>query len=695
MNWRRRTLLLLSITAFLSVGALRSDDLKPSSEGKPAPVNDFQGMQEREEVFEFTQKPAVKREGGKWAIAFASKGACDATVSILDKDGMIIRHLASGVLGRNAPWPFQQNSLSQRIEWDGLKDDFSRADAAGCQVKVSLGLKPRFERNLAYDPYLMSDGMVGTGADGSVYLLNTTGYGAYQGRVFKDGKYARTFWPPPATDIEKAGAVGYQLATTDWGDKAPVYANITGGPFSFQGDGRNKSAKDLAAAMFKFAGIADYKKGARPAGLFEPKVSGKLTGTVFAHYSRIAVDAERDELYVSGLSGTVRFSGKTGDPDSNWKQQAWTEVAFGSDGLIYGRFGESGHGKYLIRTDPAGKMAPFTENTLKEPLPKEFFKDGFGGPPPGVVPGVLLMGNTGTGNVYQNGLHVAVNGQIVAEVHSRVITEEFSNPNAVRVALADSNKAVNAYKALGVKIMGGGIQGDGEQDYFVMVWESNGKRVTQNAVEGRGLGDGVYMDRDGNIYMVQGGVRAAGQGQYGKGKIDGVKDVPIDYRRWGGAGGLFKFRGQGGKYPVGKFYGKIPYGGGDMSAPADATKLSDRSVTGALWFYDGITGQSVGDCNCGHSRFYLDSYARSWIPAAQLCSIMLLDSNGNRIARLGKYGNVDDSDADVKGGKDGLRFVWTRSVCASDSAMYAVDYGNRRILKAALSYAAEVTVAVP
>jgi hypothetical protein len=60
-------------------------------------------MQEREEVFEFTQKPAVTKEGDKIVISFASKGKCDATVSIVDKDGKVIRHLASGVLGVNAP----------------------------------------------------------------------------------------------------------------------------------------------------------------------------------------------------------------------------------------------------------------------------------------------------------------------------------------------------------------------------------------------------------------------------------------------------------------------------------------------------------------------------------------------------------------------------------------------------------------
>ena len=36
-----------------------------------------------------------------------------------------------------------------------------------------------------------------------------------------------------------------------------------------------------------------------------------------------------------------------------------------------------------------------------------------------------------------------------------------------------------------------------------------------------------------------------------------------------------------------------------------------------------------------------------------------------------------------------------RAVAVSDSAVYVLDYDNRRILKAALTYAAEETVPVP
>ena len=69
----------------------------------------------RQEIFEFAAKPKVTRQGDRVEIAFETKGACDVTVAIENAEGRIVRHLASGVLGPNAPAPFQKNSLAQRV----------------------------------------------------------------------------------------------------------------------------------------------------------------------------------------------------------------------------------------------------------------------------------------------------------------------------------------------------------------------------------------------------------------------------------------------------------------------------------------------------------------------------------------------------------------------------------------------------
>lgn len=71
---------------------------------------------EREDVFQFAEKPIVRYLGDdRYEIKFAAAGSCDVTVGIVEEKGKVVRHLAPGVLGSNAPEPFQRNSLKQMI----------------------------------------------------------------------------------------------------------------------------------------------------------------------------------------------------------------------------------------------------------------------------------------------------------------------------------------------------------------------------------------------------------------------------------------------------------------------------------------------------------------------------------------------------------------------------------------------------
>ncbi|MCK6470541.1 MAG: hypothetical protein L6R28_02235 [Planctomycetes bacterium] len=166
----------------------------------------------REQVFEFAQQPAVTRNGDHIVVTFESKGYCDATVAIEDNDGRIIRHLASGVLGKKAPPPFQKDSLKQQVVWDG-KDDQGKYvdDKDSHQVRVSLGLKPEFEKNLYWSPYKrFSQGsplMTATPEGVLVY----EGLGCDSVKLFgHDGKYVRTVYPFPANKLEAAKGLDWK-----------------------------------------------------------------------------------------------------------------------------------------------------------------------------------------------------------------------------------------------------------------------------------------------------------------------------------------------------------------------------------------------------------------------------------------------------------------------------------------------------
>ncbi len=87
-----------------------------------APADEFKIK--RQQVFEFTLQPSLKRDGDKFIITFTSKAYCDATVAVEDVGGRIIRHLASGVLGPRAP------SLSKRTPSSRLSSGTPRTTPA-------------------------------------------------------------------------------------------------------------------------------------------------------------------------------------------------------------------------------------------------------------------------------------------------------------------------------------------------------------------------------------------------------------------------------------------------------------------------------------------------------------------------------------------------------------------------------------
>lgn len=206
---RRTTAAALAIAVL--VGGVVAEGSAP--DGKPKGRDDSLILDEwkvkREQVFEFTQKPQVTRNGDNVTITFESKGFCDVTVTVEDTDGRIIRHLASGVLGPNAPAPFKKNSKKQAIVWDGKDDQGVYVDdKSRCLARVCLGLKPRFERTLHWSPHRRIQGrfrpLVAPAPEG-VYVLE--GGGCDHIRLFShEGDYIRTVYPFPP-DRSRSGAI--------------------------------------------------------------------------------------------------------------------------------------------------------------------------------------------------------------------------------------------------------------------------------------------------------------------------------------------------------------------------------------------------------------------------------------------------------------------------------------------------------
>ena len=170
----------------------------------------------REQVFEFAQRPQVTRRGDRVEVRFETKGLCDVTVAVEEAGGKIVRHLACGVLGANAPAPFQSapahaNARKQVVVWDG-KDDFGAYvdDKDRITIRVSLGLNPRFERTLFWSPQKrvsVFPPLVAPAPEG-VYVFE--GMGADHLRLFDhQGNYVRTVYPFPAAKVERVAGLSW------------------------------------------------------------------------------------------------------------------------------------------------------------------------------------------------------------------------------------------------------------------------------------------------------------------------------------------------------------------------------------------------------------------------------------------------------------------------------------------------------
>ncbi len=187
----------------------------------------------RQGPFEFTQKPRITRKKDTFFIRFETAAFCDTSVAVEDTtqtvagSPRIIRHLASGVLGINAPSPFIWNSRKQMLIWDG-KDDQGRyvahtdADYAKYRIRVSLGLNPRLERTLYWAPEKRMMALAPRISACKEGVLMFEGRGLDRVLLFDhNGQYKRTIYPFSRETISKVKGVTWKTAVQD-GKKIPV-----------------------------------------------------------------------------------------------------------------------------------------------------------------------------------------------------------------------------------------------------------------------------------------------------------------------------------------------------------------------------------------------------------------------------------------------------------------------------------------
>jgi len=247
----------------------------------------------------------------------------------------------------------------------------------------------------------------------------------------------------------------------------------------------------------------------------------------------------------------------------------------------------------------------------------------------------------------------------------------------------------------------------------VDVWGPDGTLKKAALINGAGSGDsGIGVDNRGNVYLGM-NLKPAAEPI----PADFAKAVPAlawsYYRKadrqppWSylyanpylfHLGAIFKFGPEGGRI-YGNFSPKAPFIDESLAlpnAPADAVSYKsgylawDVKVVGAKWRYpgigiiphsfDGFTGDD--GCECLQSQLDADPYGRVYAPSAFYSSVEMVDAAGNRLARIGAYGNADSAGPGSRVPEPEIAFAWPTECdyAEADGRLYVSDSVNRRVL---------------
>jgi hypothetical protein len=184
---------------------------------------------------------------------------------------------------------------------------------------------------------------------------------------------------------------------------------------------------------------------------------------------------------------------------------------------------------------------------------------------------------------------------------------------------------------------------------LVWVFDKYGKLAYDDALPGGVQNSGARIDSDDNLYIQLAGLPCV------NGKVPpnlNMVSCSIIKARAGRCR-IVKKKGQVENLPK----DRLPRRPRDLMMAQRADQHA--WIDGAEWIYPevGITGvKGQGpcfiDCVCSvNSRFDLDTYARTFASEVHLYRVVVLDTNGNVILRVGRMGNVDDGMPLVKDGK--------------------------------------------
>jgi hypothetical protein len=645
---------------------------------------------QRQEVFAFTAKPSVVRDGDAVTITFAVREPCDATVAIENANGRILRHLACGVLGENAPEPFQKNSLKQRLVWDG-KDEIGRyvdtKDA--CTVRVSLGLRARMERTLwwsgikaaqATSPKHGGRHLLMAPAPDGVYVWYN---GSTPQLILYDhgGGYVRTIYPFPAETVGRSpdecriDGLGWRAYPPD-GEKLPDKL-LGHDQDTFLPD---EDIGDLVVhgdRIWMVGVIAKYVGTDGSARLSGPVVAmkrgeDKRGRPIYAKPTAAACKSFRQTIKIDPQTGGLTVQPLPTDPE---------DMGFDWEGRAY------------LRTFNA--ITRFDSTTWRE-IPYDYGDKrtvnhgaGGGGEKPYRASSAITLPSTRGGMFHMGGFGVAPDGTVAVSC---------INPNKPGSDTRRSTK--NAHGGQGGNAYLPPIYPGRTAGWETHLFDERGNLLRADAVPGIGVSNFLQIDRNHDVYIL-------------------CASTPyIDGKRYFNGRGCTLMKVTPGKMKGLSVKGILPLPTTMRpKRPIDMTRPGIWAE-GAEWLFgpvgaDGHYG-SGGKCSCYvNGRFDLDYFGRSFAPEIDRFRVVVLDRNGNAILRIGRYGNVDDGMPLVKpdpgrAGRPGWQPPSPRSIGAdevaimhaqnlavhTDNRLFLADVGNQCIRAVQLGYHATERVAL-
>jgi hypothetical protein len=628
---------------------------------------------------EFTRKPTARRINGKVRIEFAVNRKTDVTVFVLGAGGRVVRHLASGVLGKTPPKPLKPG-LVQSIDWD-RRDDLGKpcSESGGAyKVRVGLGLGLKPDKVVTSRGGLSAIRGLAVGPRGELYALGMVG-NLHSGDASpaclvydRSGKYLRTIMPYsaelPAAKVERPGVVAVHHKS------GAIYA--LSGP---------KSCK-----LVKISGL-----GGKVAASLNLPLYG---GIQHAHYRPVmALDAEAQPpvVWIGGANGFSRYrimrcedaGGKfAGGRDVCPPALTSTDLSLDRerDALCL-RPGAPNLGSAVWIDGASGKRTRvrvrYARGSTSGGSLLVCGRDGF--------MYLKTAGQREKGGIYRFSREMKPmpfeNGRAFVSVPG-----EATKFDSLHLLARGLDVNARGHGAVHIEYRGPRNRNSGRHWGKVLTFEGSGKVLSHSLVDGLTAGAcSPRIDAAGNIYVADcckpaGRVLPPGL----DGRVPRSRKLPTGAPNWYPAmcGSIIKFPPSGGKLRGGGSKVTVGYGG-----------KHDLTLSGALWQRDGVSGtplhKGVGGayyCSCEQMRFDVDGFGRVFAPDVVRYQIAVMDSAGSPIGRFGTYGNID---AQSRGGA-ALRFAWPLHVAAGDRAVYVGDPLNRSVLRAELTYAREGTCEV-